>query len=162
MLKSFRDLLKVHEGLDELFSGHQEALLSFDLETALELLVSFRKNIDKHIEFEEKHLLPLYRTKGGNAVEGGKVSFYLLEHRKIRQLLTKAEREVGRWIGSKKRPSGREILNLIDGEYMFKHLMKHHDLRERNILYRFLDDTTNSAERARILRKAPAPGAPES
>lgn len=45
----------------------------------------------------------------------------------------------------------RSIIGLFDRQAMYKHLVEHHDLREKNVLYPALDRVTDDAERARLL-----------
>ena len=47
----------------------------------------------------------------------------------------------------------RAIIALMDRQFMYKHLVEHHDLREKNILYPWLDRITSDEERVRLIKK---------
>ena len=56
-MKSFSDLLMLHEQLDELFFEHQRALIRGELETALEKLEAYESKLLDHIWDEEEVLI---------------------------------------------------------------------------------------------------------
>jgi hypothetical protein len=47
----------------------------------------------------------------------------------------------------------RSVIALIDREFKYKHLSEHHDLRERNVLYPWLNRITSEEERRALLTK---------
>jgi iron-sulfur cluster repair protein YtfE (RIC family) len=141
---SFLTLLETHRELDELFLRHQEALLALDLWLAGERLDEFERQLRSHIRLEEERLLPLYRRAGPLA--GGAPELFSSEHRKMLALLgTLRERLAG--LDADQFDLPREVLQLLEHETMFKHLVEHHDLRERKILYPALDEVTTEQER---------------
>lgn len=147
-VNSFSDLLNLHGQLNDLFLRHQESLIARRFAEAARRLTAFRRLIRRHIHDEEQRLLPLYDARAG-VIPGGPVELFVGEHRKIVAFLDSFRAELRR-IRSLRSPS-RAILALMDRQAMFKHLMEHHDSREKNILYPHLDRVTTPEERLRIL-----------
>jgi hemerythrin-like domain-containing protein len=141
---SFSVLTKDHAELNRLFDGHQRALFAKDLDVAIRSIEMFKTELDRHIDFEEQRLLPVYTDKGGETA-GGTLELFQAEHRKlgegIRNLETKSEalRTSTDLVGS--------ILALLDEEALFKGLLHHHALREQNLLFPRLDERTTDQER---------------
>ena len=145
---SFLSLIEVHEHLNEMFLSHQEALLALDLELALIRLKRFESELRAHMRLEEDLLLPLYARAG--SIRGGPIEFYTGEHQRMTEFLARFTEQLEEL---KRNPSKlrRGIIELFDGEAVFKQLMQHHDMRERNILYPTLDKVTSEEERRDLL-----------
>jgi hemerythrin-like domain-containing protein len=147
---SFLSLQETHEAIDELFLVHQEALLSLDLARARELLAAFELDLRAHMGVEEELLLPLYRRAG--PIPGGAVELFTAEHRKMLQFLDQFKDVLAR-LEPEQPDLRRAILALLDLQATFKQLVKHHDLREQNILYPTLDRVTGEVERRALLER---------
>ncbi|HEY7912563.1 MAG TPA: hemerythrin domain-containing protein [Blastocatellia bacterium] len=147
---SFMSLLKVHEDLKELFLSHQMALLALDIELAHERLLQFRREIEEHMHVEEELLLPVYNRAG--RIPGGPVEFFTGEHKRLLEFLSRFDEQLTQMKSSSENPA-REIIELFDGEAVFKSLLEHHDLREQNIFYPVLDEITTEQERQQLLSK---------
>jgi iron-sulfur cluster repair protein YtfE (RIC family) len=147
---SFLVLCRVHERVNELFLQHQEALVESDIARARHRLALYERELLAHMEPEEELLLPVYARAG--AIPGGPLELFLGEHRKMREFL---ERFHATLLELEAHPPDlrRRILQLLDEQAMFKHLVEHHDLRERNILYPALDRVTTDEERRALLRR---------
>jgi hemerythrin-like domain-containing protein len=143
-------LLKVHEDLKELFLSHQMALLALDIELAHERLLQFRREIEEHMHVEEELLLPVYNRAG--RIPGGPVEFFTGEHKRLLEFLSRFDEQLTQMKSSSENPA-REIIELFDGEAVFKSLLEHHDLREQNIFYPVLDEITTEQERQQLLSK---------
>lgn len=143
-------LLDHHRRMNEIFLEYQEALMLLDWDRAESLLSQFRRHIEVHIRFEEDRLLPLYRDRAGERPGGG-VNLFAGEHLKIKQFLASFA-DLTREVRAKEKPR-RAVLSLFDRHAMFKHLMEHHDLRERNTLYPAVDEVTTPTERSALLRE---------
>ncbi len=120
-----------HRRLDNLFLQHQEAVLVGDWEGAASKLAEFQALLRRHIKVEEGALLPIYGERVGE-VPGGSATVFLLEHRRIEQLLRQVEERLRELARS---PTRRGTIAHLDFEKMFKDYLEHHDLRERNLLY---------------------------
>lgn len=121
-----------HVAADALFLSHQEALLARDFAAAEARLSEFRAAVAGHIEVEEAEALPRYRALGP-APPGGAADLIVAEHRKIEQFMAKFAARLEAW--RDREPEPREVIALLDAEAQFKHLMDHHDRRERAFLY---------------------------
>jgi hemerythrin-like domain-containing protein len=126
------------------------ALLALDLELAHERLLEFRREIEKHMQVEEELLLPVYNRAG--RIPGGPVEFFTGEHKRLLEFLSRFDEQLTQMKSSSENPA-REIIELFDGEAVFKSLLEHHDLREQNIFYPVLDEITTEQERQQLLSK---------
>jgi hemerythrin-like domain-containing protein len=152
---SMQSLSGVHDGLGRLLEDHQFALLRGDLESARWLLARFANGIRAHIRHEEDVLLPVYEERV-EVTRLGDPETLRDEHRQINRALQKIEartaeldREGGTWEES--------ILCLLEEQYRFKRLLKHHNDREDRSLYPLLDAACSLDERRKLLRAGPAP-----
>ena len=161
MEASIQSLSEVHDRLGRLLEDHQLALIHGDLEGARRLLARFATGIRAHIRHEEDVLLPVYEERV-KVTRIGDPETLRDEHRQIEAALRKIEartteldREGGTWEGS--------VLHLLEEQYRFKRLLKHHNHREDRSLYPLLDAACSLDERRNLLRagrRAPArPGA---
>ena len=146
----FLELLKLHERLNELFFRHQKALLSLDIDPAVEILWVYEEELLAHLKDEEELLLPLYQERAGK-VPGGPVELFLGEHRKMRGFLQEFHKALVQMQGQEGSLLRHSIIALMDRQCMYKCLMEHHSLREKNILYPWLDRITSDEERALLL-----------
>ncbi len=149
---SFVDLLKLHVRLDAIFACHQEALLCSDIERASELLGSYEAKLLPHMRDEEELLLPVYQARAG-IVPGGPVELFLGEHRKMRAFLAEFHERLRGMRADQGSRLRRSIIALLDRQFMYKHLVEHHDLREKNILYPWLDRITTEEERSSLIKQ---------
>jgi len=156
-ITDFADLSQAHHELDALFTEHQVALIHFEIEKSLQLLASFRSAIEEHIRFEEEDLIPLYGELGGDNIEGGRVDFYLKEHRKILKLLDVVEEAFSQSSIRRDGDGARRILDILEMEHSLKALLTHHDQREESFLYPFLDKVTSRDQKRTLLSRTDLP-----
>jgi hemerythrin-like domain-containing protein len=104
--------------------------------------------LERHIALEDQVLLPLYAAKGAET-EGGTLTIFHAEHRKLREMVAALARDTEA-LGSSTDLLG-SILKLFDQEAMFKGLFSHHADREENLLFPRLEACTTAAERGRAL-----------
>lgn len=149
---SFLQLLDLHKKLEEMFLLHQEALLSLDVDRAVEILWEYEAKLLAHMKNEEELLLPIYQQRAGK-IPGGPVELFLGEHKKMRLFLQEFHKAIVQMAAEEPARLRRSVLALLDRQFMYKHLVEHHDLREKNILYPWLDRITSDEERARLLKK---------
>jgi hemerythrin-like domain-containing protein len=134
--RSYRRLPDEHREAEELFLRHQEALLARDFAGAEALLETVSRAVARHIDVEEREILPLYRERVPPQ-PGGDADLIVAEHRKIEAYLKRFREQMAAWRAQP--PSPREVLALLDLQSQFKHLMDHHDRRERSFLYPALE-----------------------
>lgn len=149
---SFIQFTKVHQWLDELFIGHQTALLSLNLAEARQLLNLYETNLLLHIKDEDELLIPLYGARASD-IPGGAVEFFEGEHKKIRRFLAEFNERLEHLGNLKKLQLKHGIIQLLDREGMYKGLLAHHNAREHNVLYPWLDWLTSEAEREQLLEQ---------
>src|SRR5215471_10532975 len=145
---SFLSLLEIHGQLNEMLLLHQEALLAFDLELAFVRLKKLEAELREHMRVEEELLLPVYSRAG--RIRGGPIEFFTGEHKRLLEFLDRFEEKLAELTPSQP-DLKRRIIELLDEQSVFKQLMQHHDMRERNILYPTLDKVTSEQERRDLL-----------
>jgi len=143
-MKSFSDLLEIHQWLDELFLEHQRSLLRLDLVAANAALEAYTLELFTHMRDEEDLMIPLYRERAETPV-GGTAEIFLGEHDKLRQYLVLFREELVKLAAASDLERG--VLFLLDSQHLYKRLLVHHDNRERKMLYPLLDQVTTERER---------------
>jgi hypothetical protein len=150
-MQELAELVDEHRAFERLFLEHQELILKERWREALDLLKKFRRQLEIHILEEEEILLPVYESRAGSP-PGGSPQQFRLEHNKMRHLLNSyvnRERNLT-WSYSS---NALDIIDLIEEQSAFKHLMVHHDQRERMFLYRWLDDWTSLGEKLDMIHQ---------
>ncbi len=150
MMKTFSDLLMLHQQLDELFLEHQRALLRLDLDRASTLLEAYEAELLAHMRDEEELMIPMYRERA-EAPVGGTAEIFLGEHDKMRQYLLLFKEELTKLAETE--DLERAVIFLLDSQHIFKRLLVHHDTRERKMLYPLLDQVTTEQERESVFAK---------
>jgi hemerythrin-like domain-containing protein len=153
-MKSFSDLLRLHQVFDELFFEHQRALIRGDLDTALRILVAYEIELLDHIWDEEEVLIPIYAARA-EAPVGGSTEIFLNEHRKMRGYVALFKAEFTNLSTADDRE--RAVIFLLDSQTTFKRLLVHHDTRERKFLYPLLDQITTEQERLTLFQRLKLP-----
>ena len=146
---SFLSLLDVHAQLEELFLQHQEALVRMDIERARTLLERYERALHAHMQDEDEYLLPKYAA--GGAAPRGPAELFEGEHDRIKHFVSKFRVRTDQLAAD---PTPRGVVALITDEAIFKGLMEHHDVREKELLYPTLDRLIESEqERAELLQR---------
>lgn len=144
---SFNELVAYHVALNDLFQRHQEALLLLDLPRSITLMEEYQTDLARHIAAEEAVILPVYGNRAG-PVPGGTLEIFLAEHRKMAQTVEGFLADLHAMA-----PVPQEAIALLDKECTYKHLVNHHDTREENLLYRWMDRITTVEERKVLVRR---------
>jgi hypothetical protein len=144
-------IAQCHQGLDEFFLLHQEAVLIGKFDDAIQLLNCFKELHHIHMTFEDKQLIPKLEELGDRG--RWPASLYSSEHNKIQELLQKAE---DRLLALKKSHLGgkiirRDIITFIENEKVFKGVCEHHQEREEAGLLPELDKQADLKWRANII-----------
>lgn len=151
MRRSLLELLDVHAELDELFFLHQERLLNLDLAGARTLLESYCRQLRAHIQMEERIVLPAYQALGITA-RGAGAHLVRAEHDKIGSWLDRLPGLLEPLTG-RAELTFRDIVPILDRHCTFKHLLEHHDRRERVFLYPLLERELDAAAKRRLLEQ---------
>lgn len=147
-MRPLSDLLQDHDELDRLFLCHQEALLSKNLVEAAKWLDRFSHLLAVHLAREEDCLLPAFEALALK-IPGGGPELFRAEHRKLAKLLDELRKRVEQLAGGPDLDA-RSVIELLDSEFTFKHLLQHHDSRERKVLYPVLDSHLDDARRLEL------------
>lgn len=148
-MRSLLEMMDVHRDLFELFAVHRDHVVGLEWDRALEALERFEGELRAHMTAEETHILPVYEKRVG-AVTGGDPQFFYLEHRNILRSLAAAKEDLRR-ISADPKAGRRQAHEFLAAESMLLHLLQHHDLREKNVLYPKLDDALRPEEREALL-----------
>lgn len=148
-MNSLLDLMEVHAALWEKFAVHRDFIVGLEFGKALEALMEFERELRRHMEAEERHVLPVYVERVGHVL-GGDPQFFYLEHKNILRNLELAKDRLRKLAGNP-RAGRRQAHELLQEENILYHVMEHHDLREKNILYPCLDKALAPEERATLL-----------
>src|SRR5262249_48758622 len=149
-VKQSLSLVSEHDELEQLFEEHQRALLTRDLDASLAMIRVFEKALERHMEYENEVLLPLYADKKAET-EGATLPIFRLEHRKLREVCANLAHSTAALNSSSDVLAS--ILKLFDEEALFKGLFRHHAQREENLLFPRLDAYTTEWEREKALEK---------
>lgn len=154
---SFVSLTEVHAELFAEFAAHQVALLRRDFDSARTQLAHFRGRLERHIDAEEElfdsvfaHTGDVARTEG--PMGRAPVDLFTGEHQHFREQLATFEQLAARLKADDPEIDAR-VLDLLEEEATFKSFFRHHDERERNLLYPSLDDHVPAKERPALLRR---------
>jgi len=150
-VRSLLELLEVHAGLHERFAVHRDLVVGLEFGRALVELEGFDRDLRVHMEAEETHVLPLYRSRVGKVL-GGDPEFFRLEHQNILRNL-ETSKEALRQLAADPQAGRRQAHEFLDREWMLQNLIHHHDLREKNILYPKLDEVLSEQERDELLAR---------
>lgn len=131
---SFASLSQQHQNLDRLFDSHQRGAA----------LSKFACELERHIEFEERRLLPLYADQGAETA-GATLEIFQAEHRKLRDGVATLMRRTNELFATTDLPGA--TIALLNDEAMFKSLFHHHGSREEKILFPRLDQRSTEEER---------------
>lgn len=149
--RSLLDLMDVHSRIDELFDVHRDRVVELRFSEALSALERFEAALLEHMTDEDEAVLPLYVERVGHVV-GGDPEFFRLEHKNLKRNLSSIK-EALRELAADPRAGVREAHRFLETEHLFLHLLEHHSLREKNILYPCLDRALSEEERGALLRR---------
>lgn len=142
------DLMKVHKVIDELFFEHQRALLHFDFEKALRILIAYESTLLNHMADEESILLPVYEERADFPAAGSPKLFYD-DHAKMRSHIELFKQKTSEMPAESE--LDRVLLQLLDREAFYLRLCSHHDRREADFLYPMLDGLLSDKEKHEML-----------
>ena len=129
-----------HDQLDGFFKTFQ-TLKRTDFPKAKQAFVNFKVGLQRHIVWEEEILFPLFEKKTGMK-DGGPTAVMRMEHRQIKEYLEKIHDGL-----AKGEPNTDAMENrLIE-------ILTAHNEKEENILYPWIDTTTDEKEREAVFEK---------
>src|SRR5688500_13302888 len=125
---SFTTLLTAHETLETVFWHHQELLVLGAPLHALEVLKTYRHLLSLHLEQEERLLFPIFQREPAHP--RWPLVLYAGQHQKLLKLLERCLTSLQRAAGQPG-ANRRFIIQLLELETTYKHLLEHHDGAER-------------------------------
>jgi hemerythrin-like domain-containing protein len=153
----FTSLADLHEELLVEFTAHQYALLHRDFAAARAKLADFTVHLERHIAAEEELFDACFAhatdvTRRDPSMGRAPVDLFTGEHKHFRAMLREFERDAGR-LDAADVDVDERVLQLLDDETTFKEFFRHHDERERNLLYPAFDELIPAERRAELLRR---------
>jgi len=149
-MRNLSELLDIHQDLERIFFRHQQKLLHFEFDEALEILDEYERALLKHIEDENTHLLPIYIERG-EIRRGGAAQMFFDEHEKLANYVAFFKEEIAKLKSEEN--LDEKLIWLFEREGFFKKLHDHHDIRETDFLYPELDRITSDEEKLELLSK---------
>ncbi|MBI2932521.1 MAG: hemerythrin domain-containing protein [Planctomycetes bacterium] len=150
MTRSLLELMDAHAELSELLARHRDRVVELRFPEAVEALGRFEEALRRHMDAEERHVLPLYEKRVGHVI-GGDPEFFRLEHKNILRNLAEIV-ALGKALAADAKAGPRQAHEFLAKEGLLMHVLHHHDLREKNILYPELDRRLDETEREELLR----------
>ena len=143
-------MVRYHDLLEAAFHVHQECLLDFDYPRARALFQRYREWLDCHMRHEETWLLPVFARIG--EIKRWPARLYTGEHEKMNGFLDRIAVLLDR-LCEQEPPAKAALLQLLDVETSYKHLVEHHHEREVQAFFPILDQVTNDEEKVTWLER---------
>ena len=129
-----------HDRLDALLQSFQ-TLKRQNVLKAKEAFTQFKSGLERHIQWEENLLFPLWEEKTGMS-DGGPTFVMRHEHRRIEEQLQAIDRNVT-----------EEQADDAQAEQALLALLAAHNLKEERVLYPAIDQVITAEECRNILKK---------
>ena len=126
-----------HDRLDNKIKMYTTEKL-VDIESAKNVFLFFKSELERHIFWEEDILFPVFESKTG-IKDGGPTSVMRTEHIQIKNHLQEI----------KKKLHAKKIQNPCKEEVALLEVLESHNQKEENILYPGIDNLTSEQERSR-------------
>lgn len=138
-----------HKDLHQWFLLHQECLLlqNNENEYAQQAFSVFADFLQQHLQFENAVLLPVLH----HADLRWGIHVYAKEHEKMQKMLRDVETLLQHFCRLQGREKRLALLDMLDKEQSFYHLMEHHEQREEQDLFLHLEKLESSAIRQWLL-----------
>lgn len=124
-------LSQEHDALTRMFALHQQALVTRAWARAAHLLEHYQQRLRRHIELEERYLLPYCAETKAPGRWPARV--YALEHHRLEELLNKTSARLA--IARRRGVQPAALVALLDQEHALKHVLEHHHQREDQALF---------------------------
>ena len=145
---TFTTLLTAHEALETVFWHHQELLVLPAPLQALEVLKVYRHLLSVHLEQEERFLFPIFEREPAHP--RWPLVLYAGQHAKLLKLLDRCLTSLERAV-PQQGVTRRFVVQLLELETTYKHLLEHHDGAERQGFFPALDEKSTPTERTEVL-----------
>jgi hypothetical protein len=125
-----------HKDLHQWFLLHQECLLLQQDEQAQQAFAAFEHYLMTHITFENDHVLSALQNAHGNL--RWNITVYEKEHEKLLVMLGALKNLLASYYLLKGREKRLALLEVLDKQQSFYHVMEHHEEREEQDLFMHL------------------------
>lgn len=116
-------------------------------------LETYVRLLSLHMRHEEELLLPVYCRE--QPPQRFPLVLFTGQHQRMRELLANVRQRLA-GLASNARTTTREIIELMDYERTYKHLVEHHDGAERAALFPTLDRLLSADEQRRLIEPCAA------
>ena len=130
-----------HDRLDNKIKMYTTEKL-VDIESAKNVFLFFKSELERHIIWEEDVLFPVFERKTG-IKDGGPTSVMRMEHIQIKDHLQKIQRKL----------RAKKIQDPCGEEVALFNLLESHNQKEENILYPSIDKLTSEQEKEQIIKQ---------
>jgi hypothetical protein len=132
-----------HSQLDFSYQAFLESLTALDFSLARSQWTNFESSLKAHIEFEHANIEPLTEYWEGNTLK-----LIQSDHLILNRLLPRLEAALTQIEDAD--AARTELVRQLDGFIKMRNVLEHHDLREMENLYPFLDEQLDSALAAKL------------
>jgi|TARA_B100001971_G_scaffold13376_1_gene10638 iron-sulfur cluster repair protein YtfE (RIC family) len=130
-----------HDRLDNKIKMYTTEKL-VDIESAKNVFLFFKSELERHIIWEEDVLFPVFERKTG-IKDGGPTSVMRMEHIQIKNHLQEIKRKL----------HAKKIQDPCKEEVSLFKLLESHNQKEENILYPEIDNLTSVQEKEQMIKK---------
>jgi hypothetical protein len=149
---SFSDIDRLHRFADHLFIEHQAACMEHNWDIALRKLELMYELRIQNIKVENEFLLPLYKSEISEIPKGGALKYFEREHKLIAKYLKSIIHNISD-IVLHELSDKINLVKLFENYKDVKDLLDHHDAREREFLFKLLDENIDIQTKSSILEK---------
>jgi len=133
-----------HDRLDNKIRMYSTEKL-VDIEQAESIFLSFKRELERHIVWEEDILFPVFERKTG-IKDGGPTSVMRMEHIQIKNHLEEIKRKF----------HVKKIQDPCEEEVALFKVLELHNQKEENILYPEIDNLTTEREKEQMIKQMSA------
>ena len=130
-----------HDRLDNKIKMYTTEKL-VDIESAKNVFLFFKSELERHIIWEEDVLFPVFERKTG-IKDGGPTSVMRMEHIQIKNHLQEIKRKL----------HAKKIQDPCKEEVALFKVLESHNQKEENILYPEIDNLTSVQEKEQMIKK---------
>ncbi len=130
-----------HDRLDNKIKMYSAEKL-VNIEQANGIFLFFKRELERHITWEEDILFPIFERKSG-IKDDGPTSVMRIEHIQIKNHLQKIKEKL----------HAKIIQNPCKEEVALFKMLESHNEKEENILYPGIDNLTNEQEKEQIIKQ---------
>lgn len=129
-----------HEDIRRWFLYHQECLLLRQDVYSAQCFQAFSLYLTEHMQYEDTVLFPAF-LRAEHSLQWA-INVYQKEHDKLRKMLHENQIMLDEYLAMQGRVKRLALLELLNKQRTFAHVMEHHEQREEQDLFLKLDEVT--------------------